>query len=118
MANYNWNKITEERMAAPRAGDRFTEFYAFWVHVVYVDNDRIIVEEYNAPCELIKDRKLKKFSSLRDFQKEYAYGTIPGYPLVWVAGDAPTEHITKEDITIAADTEELEDASDFIMDGE
>lgn len=63
----------------PQVGDRFQEFYSFWVYVVHVDGEYVAAVEASAPCDLPKDGKLRHFASRDAFRAAYAYGSIPGY---------------------------------------
>lgn len=78
--NEQGDKATAEAMDDPRIGDRFSEFYSFWLYVVDRDGDHITTMEASPPCEFPKDAKLAKYS-LVDFRKRFAYGSIPGYSI-------------------------------------
>lgn len=103
------SEITIEKMSRPRPGYMFTEWFAFYMNVVYVSDDRVVVEEYSAPCEIPTDRKLKRFHSLEEFQKAYAYGSIPGYSVWYVGDDAPTSHVSEDDIRFEDEPRGVED---------
>jgi hypothetical protein len=76
---------------------------------VYADESRIVVEEYAAPCSIPADRKLKHFRSLKEFQQEYAYGSIEGYYITYVSDDAYMDHLTEEDILFPYENEMRDD---------
>lgn len=76
---------TAPHMAAPQPGDRFTEMYAFWMHVVAV-GDGVQVEEYIPPCRVPDDAKPRTFATLAEFRAAYAYDHDPakGYWINYV----------------------------------
>ncbi len=65
----------------PQVGDRFQEFYSFWVFVVHVGGEVVATVEASAPCDLPQDGKLRHFATREAFRAAYRYGSIPGY---WV----------------------------------
>ena len=69
---------TEEAFQRPRAGDRFTEMYAFWVYVLRVHDGVVTIMEANPPCELPRDGKVCALT-IYAFRQRYAYKSIPGY---------------------------------------
>jgi len=78
----------------PSPGMRFTEMYAFWVHVVEVRDDGVVVvEEYNPPCTVPDDARRILFRNADHFRKRYAYDSIPGYWVTYVGDDAPVAHV-------------------------
>lgn len=72
---------TAEAMDDPQVGDRYHEMYNFWMWVVYRDGDTVVTMEANPPCVVPKDCRVRKFASVAEFQKAYAYESIPRY---WV----------------------------------
>ena len=78
-------QLTAEHMANPQPGDRFTERYCLWVHVIGIDTfGRIFVEEAKPPCELPRDGVIRTFANAEAFSQAYAYKNIPGWPLSYV----------------------------------
>lgn len=76
----DWKKMqaeTEEAMADPRVGDRFTEMYAFWVYVTAIDGDQIVTLEASGPCTFPDDGK-QRVQTRDEFRKRFGYGTQPG----------------------------------------
>jgi len=65
----------------PQVGDRFTEFYSFWVYVLKVTKKKVTVIEANSPCVLPKDGKIW-IGTRKEFYWKYAYKSIPGF---WVS---------------------------------
>lgn len=74
----NWDELqqlTNDHMANPQVGDMFQEMYSFWVKVVERSNDQVKTLEGN-------DTLIKQWSgTVEEFQKRFAYGSIPGYSL-------------------------------------
>ena len=67
-------------MANPQQWDRFSEMLSFWVVVEAVDDDGgIAVREWSGHGSLWQQGTPKYFESIDMFQKNYAYGSIPGY---------------------------------------
>lgn len=67
-------------MADPQPGDRFTEFFSFWVYVVKRDGNTITTIEANSPAILPQDGEIK-VQTLEEFRERFHYQTRPGY---WV----------------------------------
>jgi hypothetical protein len=78
----------------PQVGDRFHEMYSFWVHVVLVTPDRIVVEEYCPPCAIPTDAKVRIFNSHNEFRAAYGYMTQPGPWVYYCDSTAPVDHWT------------------------
>jgi hypothetical protein len=69
---------TMAHMQIPQPGDRFQEFYSFWMEVRDIlDDGAVIVEEWNPGYP----HKTRHFASAEKFRAHYAYGDIPGYSL-------------------------------------
>jgi hypothetical protein len=85
------SNATDEAFAQPRPGDIFHEMWSFWVVVVYVDDDHVVVMEGHPPCTLPRDGKLRGFETHDDYRKTYSYGTIPRY---WVRLDKRDQDVT------------------------
>ena len=71
-------EATEEAMANPRVGDRFTEMYAFWLYVIEIQEHIITTLEASAPCTVPEDGKII-VQTLDQFQKRFAYANTSGY---------------------------------------
>lgn len=70
---------TEEAFSDPQPGDVFQEMYSFWVVVVYVDSDHVVVMEGIPPCTMPQDGHLRGFETHDDYRKHYSYKSIDGY---------------------------------------
>lgn len=66
----------------PKKGDRFTELYEFWVHVVLVEDDNIVLEEYAKNDEHCVPANVKRTLIVhRDHVPiRYTYRTQPDNP--------------------------------------
>lgn len=85
-------KETHRHMMDPAVGDRFTEMFSFYVHVVEVTDTHVTVEEYSPPCEIPKDAKVRKFTR-EQFIKTYSYSFgVPGYWIRYLDRKAPVGH--------------------------
>lgn len=69
---------TDQRMSDPQTGDLFHEMYSFWVWVEKRDGDKVITHEKVGSIwrQIIHE-------TVADFQKAYAYGSIPGYSVMY-----------------------------------
>lgn len=72
---------TAEAMFNPQVGDRFHEFFSFWVYVLKRTDREITIMEASSPCELPKDGKVWK-GSIEQFRVRYAYKGILGYSVL------------------------------------
>lgn len=63
---------THLAMTHPKVGDRFQEFFSYWVYVVKVTRKRVWIMYASCPCEFPKDGKLEKLSR-QEFIKKYSY---------------------------------------------
>lgn len=85
---------TANAFADPKPGMRFTEMFAFWVHVVEVrDDGTVVVEEYSPPCKVPDDARRIRFRCVGHFREKYAYQTRPGYWVTFVGDGAPLDHV-------------------------
>jgi hypothetical protein len=64
--------LTHLAMCQPAVGDRFQEFYSFWVYVVKVTRWSVWTAEASPPCVFPEDAKLIK-RSRKDFIKHFSY---------------------------------------------
>jgi hypothetical protein len=76
--NNERDRRTAEAFSDPRVGDRFTEMYSFWMYVVGREGDCVVTMHASPPCTFPEDAKVT-FSTLEEFQKRWAYESIPGY---------------------------------------
>jgi len=113
---------TAEMFAEPAAGMRFHEFFAFWAHVMRVDtredgDARIIVEEYNAPCEVPGDARVKMFPSKEAFRRRYAYGNKDEgkYFVTYTNGSCGVSHWLTEQAQEQADKMEAGKVYRFVF---
>lgn len=83
---------TAKHFDNPQVGDRFHEMYSFWVHVVLVTRNRVIVEEYSPPCSIPRDAKVRVFGSHDEFREAYGYKTQPGSWVYYCDDKAPIGH--------------------------
>jgi hypothetical protein len=77
----------------PMVGDRFTYHGTFWVHVVALLGPYIVVEEYEPPCALPDDARVRVFKNAQHFRETYQ---VPGHENFWIRyhdNDAPLRHI-------------------------
>ena len=65
---------THEAMMNPKVGDRFEEFYTFWMYVVKVSRWHVWTMSASAPCEFPKDGKIEKRTK-KEFRKHFSYQT-------------------------------------------
>lgn len=74
---------TVDWMRNPVIGMRFSEMYTYWVHIVAMpDNYVIVMDTPGTPCTLPDDGVIREFDSVDEFRRYYAYGgSTPGY---WV----------------------------------
>jgi hypothetical protein len=73
---------TADAMDDPRAGDRFEEFYTFWMYVVAVNGDgSILVAQGSAPITFPYGAKFRRFETADDFRAAYSYKHFSDY---WV----------------------------------
>ncbi len=94
------DRITPISRIAVRPGDRFTCDGNFWVHVVAVLGPYIVVEEYDLPCTVPDDARVRIFKNFDQFQAAYL---VPGGNRYWIRyfdDDAPLHHLRA---TTAAD---------------
>jgi hypothetical protein len=84
--------LTDYHFQHPQAGDRFQEMYSFWVHVVLVTTEQVIVEEYCPPCSVPKDAKLRVFESHDAFREAYGYTSKHGAWVYYCDNKAPIDH--------------------------
>jgi hypothetical protein len=116
MVALNIKDLSNYEMNNPRAGQVFSEHYSFYVHVIYVAHDRVIVEEYSAPCEIPTDRKIRRFASADAFRKAYEYKGHIGYWVMYLPGKVcPLEHVSDEDILFHNELSVQGDTSDFAI---
>lgn len=78
--SYPSKEDTEAAFDNPKVGDRFHEFYTFWMYVVEVE-PKVIVRRGSAPIRFPDGADRVEYDSLEDFKRAYAYGSVPGY---WV----------------------------------
>ncbi|MBV9086336.1 MAG: GAF domain-containing protein [Acidobacteria bacterium] len=77
----------------PLVGDRFTYNGTFWVHVIALLGPYIVVEEYELPCVLPDNARVRIFRSAQHFRESYQ---VPGTENFWIRyfdHDAPLRHI-------------------------
>jgi GAF domain-containing protein len=77
----------------PMVGDRFSYRGTFWVHVIALLGPYIVVEEYELPCVLPDDARVRIFKSAEHFRETYQ---VPGQESFWIRyqdNDAPLRHI-------------------------
>ncbi len=87
------DQITPISRIAVRPGDRFTCDGSFWVHVVAVLGSYIVVEEYDLPCTVPDDARLRIFKNFDQFRAAYL---VPGSDRYWIRyfdDDAPLHHL-------------------------
>jgi GAF domain-containing protein len=78
---------------AVRPGDRFTCDGNFWVHVVAILGPYIVVEEYDLPCTVPDDARVRIFKNFDQFRAAYL---VPGSDRYWIRyfdDDAPLHHL-------------------------
>ncbi len=95
------DQITPISRIAVRPGDRFTCDGNFWVHVVAMLGPYIVVEEYDLPCTVPDDARVRIFKNFDQFRAAYL---VPGSDRYWIRyfdDDAPLHHLRA---TIAHDT--------------
>lgn len=68
---------THERFCDPQIGDRFTEMYSAWLHVIARNGPVVAVHYANAD-------ELKVYPSVEAFRHAESYQNIDGYPWVYV----------------------------------
>jgi hypothetical protein len=85
-------QATVDHFDNPIVGDRFHEMYSFWVHVVLITAEKVIVEEYCPPCSVPKDAKVRIFNSRDEFRAAYSYTSIQGSFLYYCDNKAPVDH--------------------------
>ena len=93
---------TEKRFDDLKPGYRFTEMYSFWAHVTLIHDNFIIVEEYNAPCDIPTDAKYRVFKSADELREHYGYGA-GGYWVTYVDDTAYTDHVKKDEFGYLCD---------------
>ncbi len=79
--NDNYKEMQEktaEAMFNPQVGDRFHEFFSFWVYVLKRTDREITIMEASSPCELPRDGRIWK-GTIEQFRLRYAYKGILGY---------------------------------------
>lgn len=75
---------TRDAFDDPQIGDRFQEFYSFWMYVVHVDGEYVATVEASAPCTLPGDGKLRHFATRDRFRRAYGYGSAGMAGKYWV----------------------------------
>jgi hypothetical protein len=73
------NADTDAAFNDPQPGDEFSEMFSFWVIVLAVNGDEVVVMEATPPCTLPDDGKVISFATKDDFRSKYSYRSIPGY---------------------------------------
>lgn len=77
-------EATMAALSDPQVGDRFHEWFSFWMHVVHVDGEYVAVVEAFPPCAVPAEGKLRHFANRAEFLKAYTYNAIEGSPLTLV----------------------------------
>jgi hypothetical protein len=70
--------LTHEAMMNPQVGDRFEEFFTYWMYVVKVTKKSVWTLSATAPCTFPEDGKLEK-RTRKEFIDHYSYN-FPNLP--------------------------------------
>jgi hypothetical protein len=70
---------TYEALKDPKPGDRFHEFYSWWMYVVDVGRTHVTTLTASPPCTLPDDGKAERMTR-KDFLRRYCYDTMPDTP--------------------------------------
>src|SRR5581483_11120507 len=80
-------------LPCPLVGDRFSYRGTFWVHVIALLGPYIVVEEYELPCVLPEDARVRIFKSVEHFRETYQVRGQESFWIVYEDNDAPLRHI-------------------------
>src|SRR4051812_43629071 len=84
-------RMTAERMADPRPGDRYHEMFAFWVKVIHRGNDAVVSQA--SVCEGWRPARL---DTIAEFAARFAYGSIPGFWVLYADSEASIKGVPDE----------------------
>jgi len=91
-------------LPSPMVGDRFTYHGTFWVHVIALLGPYIVVEEYELPCVVPDDARVRIFKSAQHFRDTYQ---VLGHENFWIRyqdNDAPLHHIQPPPVEVEEPT--------------
>jgi hypothetical protein len=81
------DRLTAEAFANPRVGDRFHEFFSYWVFVVAIEGDRVMVMTASSPATLPDEGEIKVFESHDAYRQHFAYRSMSGYSVTLAGRD-------------------------------
>jgi hypothetical protein len=76
------DEATDAAFADPQPGDNFHEMFSFRAFVVARFDDYVIWLTASPPCTIPDDGNLHG-GTLAEFRAAFAYGTIPGYSVIY-----------------------------------
>ena len=92
LAETERDAATAEAFRNPKAGQRFSEMYSFYMYVVDVRaNGEIVTREGNPPITFPEGAVLRVHENADAWRKRFSYNSIPGY---WVSYIDDTQDVT------------------------
>lgn len=66
-------EATKQAFAAPQVGDRFHEMFSFWMFIVAIEGDEIIVMTATPPCTFPRDGRVERYPCVHAFRAAWSY---------------------------------------------